>query len=137
MQTRSKDPGFAARVQLTRQASELGRRAAWAEVEVSRIRLSPNRIEAIETELESLFSFRKASGILTKPLVWSSSYTTGYVQFLRAQWDFIQAEAVVSSGRLLFYQDGRGTEGDLRKSGAKEVGSIQNAVDVFNLGGGC
>eukprot|EP00439_Symbiodinium_sp_Y106_P008648 s1481_g1.t1 len=30
-QPRSKDPAFAARVQLTRQASELGRRTAWAE----------------------------------------------------------------------------------------------------------
>ena len=101
----------------TREKSHIARNASWLLV--------------LEDECRRLFSFRDERNNLQEPLVLSAQFESGYCQILQRTWNLLSSEAVISSGRLLFYKSGAKNQAEVRSWAAECLGSISNVTKLF------
>ncbi|CAE7264756.1 unnamed protein product [Symbiodinium sp. CCMP2592] len=91
-------------------------------------------VALLEQELQTLFAFRTPAANenqLSEPLVLSEKYSTGFVQIMQKQFNFLVEEAIVQDGAMIFFHKGAGSERQVRRWLAKELGSMKNIIELF------
>ncbi|CAE6919597.1 unnamed protein product [Symbiodinium sp. CCMP2592] len=91
-------------------------------------------VALLEQELQTLFAFRTPAANenqLSEPLVLSEKYSTGFVQIMQKQFNFLVEEAIVQDGAMIFFHEGAGSERQVRRWLAKELGSMKNIIELF------
>ena len=86
----------------------------------------------MEEELDGLFAFRDNSNGLREPWALAESYSCGYVQILRAEYnDFIENQAIIEGNRIVYFTTGADGVRSVSKWIAAEMGSIRNVCRLF------
>ena len=82
--------------------------------------------QGLVLELNKLFFFDHG-----EPLVFSAEYSGGFTQMLQQSYNLLVSECIIADGKICFYRNGFRTPEHLRRSMAKELGSIQNVVKAY------
>ncbi|CAE7949051.1 unnamed protein product [Symbiodinium sp. KB8] len=91
-------------------------------------------INQLEQKIERLFGFRTSDNQLRRPLVLHDSYSSGYVQTLRAGWNFLTGQCKAVSGEMIFYAVGAANEEHVTSWVATQLGVVRNIARNFLQG---